>query len=346
MILQVKDLLDAMNQVRPALAQKDLVPQMTHYIFDGEMLSAYDDQISISFPFETEFSFSVKGNDFHNIISKLNPEKPVTITKEENEVKVKQGGRVAKFAQTDEKTLEPYLDSLFESMSAEFEELPKDFVTGLAMCYPCASGDASTGILACVLISGRRIISSDRIRIGMYKLDSDIDSQIIIKASAAHKLVSYDVTHYHVSDSWVHFMCENNSVFSARLIEPEDDFPDFEYLIEETAKSKTKVPIPDKIKEIIDFTSIMSEDDVYYKKAHFTVNEDKINIKCESKGRGSASATLKLKKKITDKKIRFTINPTFLLYAVGLTKTLKFTEEKVLLQAGNFNYLLALYGDD
>lgn len=346
MIIQVKDLLNALNQVKPALAQKELVPEMTSYIFDGEMVSTYDDQISISFPFETEFPFSVKGTDFHSIISKLNPDKPVTITKDENEVKVKQGGRVAKFAQNDEKALEPYLDSLFEAMNAEFDELPKDFVTGLSMCYPCASGDASTGILACVLITGRRIISSDRIRIGMFELDSDIDSQIIIKASAAQKLVHFDVTHYHISDSWVHFMCENNSVFSARLIEPEDDFPDFEYLIKETAKSKTKVPLPEKIKNIIDFTSIMSEDEVYYKKAHFTVKEDKINIRCESKGRGSASASIKLKKAVSKKVLKFTINPTFLLYAVGLTKTLKFTEDKVLLQAGNFNYLLALYGDD
>jgi hypothetical protein len=310
------------------------------------MVSTYDDQISISYPFETEFPFSVKGSDFHSIISKLNPDKPVTIIQVEDTVKVKQGSRIAKFAQTDEKALEPYLDSLFESMNAEFEELPKDFITALSMCYPCASGDPSTGILACVLIEGDRIISSDRNRIGMYKLDSGIDSRIIIKASAAHKLVHYDVTHYHVSDSWVHFMCENNSVFSARLIEPEDDFPDFEYLIKETAKSKTEVPIPDKIKEVIDFTSIMSEDDVYYKKAHFTVKEDKINIKCETKGRGSASASLKLKKAISKDVLKFTINPTFLLYAVGLTKVLKFTEDKVLLQAGNFNYLIALYGDD
>ena len=346
MELQVKDLLFALDKVKPALAQKELVPEMTHFIFDGDMISTYDDQISISYPFETEFPFSVKGNDFYSIVSKLNPDKPLTIIQVENEVKVKQGNRIAKFAQIEEKALEPYLDSLFESMNAEFEELPKDFVTGLAMCYPCASGDPSTGILACVLIEGRRIISSDRVRVGMYKLESDIAPRVIIKASAAHKLVQYDVTHYHVSDSWVHFMSEDNSIFSARMIEPEDDFPDFEYLIEEANKSKMKVPIPDEIKEIIDFTSIMSEDDVYYKKAYFTVDENKINIKCTSKGRGSASASLKLKKAVSEKQLKFTINPTFLMYAVGLTKMLKFTDNKVLLQAGNFNYLLALYGDD
>jgi len=231
MEIQVKDLLFALDQVKPALAQKELVPEMTHFIFDGEMVSTYDDQISISYPFETEFPFSVKGNDFYSIISKLNPDKPLTIVQGENEIKVKQGSRIAKFAQIEEKALEPYLDSLFESMNTEFEELPKNFVTGLSMCYPCASGDPSTGILACVLIEGCRIISSDRARVGMYELESDIASRIIIKASAAHKLVHYDITHYLISDSWVHFMCENNSVFSARMIEPEGDFPDFEYLI-------------------------------------------------------------------------------------------------------------------
>ena len=347
MKVKVEDLLKALNQVRPALATKELIPEMTHFIFDGETVSTYDDQISISFPFESDFEFSVKGNDFYNIISKLDTDKEVTLSLDGETVKVKQGGRSAKFAQTDEKALEPYLDSLFEAMNAEFEELPNDFVNGLSMCYPCASGDPSTGILACVMIEDDRIISTDRIRVGVYKLSSAIDSRVIIKASAAHKLVGYDLTHYHVSNSWVHFMCDSGAVFSIRLIEPEEDnLPDFEYLIKETDKSKVKVTIPEKIKELIDFTSIMSEDEIYYKKAYFTVEDKKIRIKCKTKGRGEASATIKMKKAVSKKKIEFVINPTFLLYAVGLTKVLKFTKEKVLLKAGGFNYLIALYGDD
>ena len=345
MKVKAEELLKALETVKPALAQKDIVPEMTHFVFDGNYLSAYDDKISISVEFQSDQTFCVKGDDLFNIISKLNKEKEVTITKKKDKVTVKQGRRSATLATSEGTFINEYIESVHDSISEEFSELPEDFVKGLSMCYPCASGDASSGVFNCVSVENNRILSSDRNRIGVYYLGSDIDEPFLIKASAVHKLVNYEITHYLVADKWVHFLTENDIIFSIRKVDAEDGFPDFIYLIEQAEKAKNKIDLPEEMKDMIDFASIMSEADVYYKKAFITIDGDKLTVKCKTKERGSAIASTKLKKS-SKKKIEFVINPTFLLYTIGLAKSIKVDGKKALLTAGDFKYLVALFGDD
>lgn len=56
-------LLDALNTVKPALAAKDLIEELTHVWFDGQTLVAYNDaDLGISVPFKTDFSGGVRGS--------------------------------------------------------------------------------------------------------------------------------------------------------------------------------------------------------------------------------------------------------------------------------------------
>lgn len=65
-----KKLLEALAIVEPSLATNDLIPALTHFWFTGTDITAYNDVISISVPFETEIVGSMKGKVLYDFLSK------------------------------------------------------------------------------------------------------------------------------------------------------------------------------------------------------------------------------------------------------------------------------------
>lgn len=56
-----EDLLKALSVAKPALAVKDLVPELTNFWFDGEHVMAFNDIIGIEVPCDSEFKGGVRG---------------------------------------------------------------------------------------------------------------------------------------------------------------------------------------------------------------------------------------------------------------------------------------------
>jgi DNA polymerase III sliding clamp (beta) subunit (PCNA family) len=70
-----KELLNALAIVEPSLATTDLIPVLTHFWFTGTEITAYNDAISISVPFETDFIGSIKGKVLYDFLSKCSASK-------------------------------------------------------------------------------------------------------------------------------------------------------------------------------------------------------------------------------------------------------------------------------
>ncbi|MCK5343207.1 MAG: hypothetical protein KAR20_07375, partial [Candidatus Heimdallarchaeota archaeon] len=62
MKVEVQKLLSALNVVNPAVSkrQKGGMEQMTHFIFTEDSVTAFDDQLCISYPIETGLKCTVK----------------------------------------------------------------------------------------------------------------------------------------------------------------------------------------------------------------------------------------------------------------------------------------------
>lgn len=56
-----KDLVNKLDLVSPAIADTNIIPVMTHFWFTGKSLMAYNDQIALSCPLETDFKGAVPG---------------------------------------------------------------------------------------------------------------------------------------------------------------------------------------------------------------------------------------------------------------------------------------------
>lgn len=85
------ELLEKLELVEPALAEGNLIPIMQHFWFTGTQLMAYNDQIAISTPFETEFVGAVPGGTITALL-KASRAKEVEVTPDGDNLAIKAAG--------------------------------------------------------------------------------------------------------------------------------------------------------------------------------------------------------------------------------------------------------------
>ena len=58
------NVLNILKMIKPGIASKDLVESMTYFFLSGNEIVTYNDRISITHPFQTNFSAFVKADSF------------------------------------------------------------------------------------------------------------------------------------------------------------------------------------------------------------------------------------------------------------------------------------------
>ena len=160
MKIKKEELLDVLYTVKPGLAKKAIIEQATHFIFTGDDVCTFNDQISISCPIETDFKCSVPADKFYEVINKIDSDE-ITIIQKDNELtingkKVKSGLAIS----TDDEVIK-MLDEMDFPDDKDWKKLPKDFSDGISLCSFSVSNDISHPYLSNILVSGKNIISSD-----------------------------------------------------------------------------------------------------------------------------------------------------------------------------------------
>lgn len=89
-MLERARLLGALETVAPALADNDLVPLFTHFIFTGNRLMAYCERLAISAPLKTEFKGAVPGKIMLDML-RASAAKNVDMQASSNGLKIKAG---------------------------------------------------------------------------------------------------------------------------------------------------------------------------------------------------------------------------------------------------------------
>ena len=88
MKVKKSELVDALSKVKPGLAKKEIVEQATHFIFSQGEIITFNDQISIMHPFDCDFDFSVKGEEFFKIVSGITEEE-IDLSLKDNTLHIK-----------------------------------------------------------------------------------------------------------------------------------------------------------------------------------------------------------------------------------------------------------------
>jgi len=216
--------------------------------------------------------------------------------------------------------------------------LPADFVKGLFLCMFSASSDMTKGILTCVHIDGKKVNSSDEVRISEYTMETAIDKEVLIPARNVVELVSFDIKDYCINENWAHFKTSEGVIFSSRIMAGDYE-KDFSPFLDVDAEA---FELPEGFKDIIESITFMTEGDVNIDKVvNLQIKDKKIICRAE-KEIGWIEKEVEFN---FDHNVTIQINPNFLSQVLEKATKLKAGEDRALFESGNFKHVIALPED-
>jgi DNA polymerase III sliding clamp (beta) subunit (PCNA family) len=340
--LNTQNLKDALEKVKPGLANKEFIETTTHYLFYQNKIITYNDKICISFNLDffpisfAEKIFSVKAKDFYNIIKTIKSSE-FTCKVSDKTFKIKSTDTEASInINTEDMSVKNMYDDLYNPQP-KFKALEnaEDFMKALSLCRFSASKDATNQNLYCVSVTKDRICSADNYRASYYNIEENIPS-FLIPATSVNELINYNVGKICVMDNWVHFETDENLRFSSRLVA--GDYPDLSPMFEK--KKSQKIILPSELSSILSEVSVMSQGDTDFEKEVDIHIENNV-LSCTSK---KDIGWLKKKMKIDshNKDFSFQINPVFLAQILNKSDQIEITDNIAYFATDKFSHLIAI----
>jgi len=326
-------LIEALEAVIPAIGKKNLQEQIPGFIFTGNDIVTYNEQLCIRYPFVTDFACAIPADEFYRILKGIE-EESIDINLDGESLFLKTNKTKAKLnIFFEESDILKSIGSIID-VKMKWKILPEEFVKAISLCIFSASKDISQGVLTCVYIGNGKILSSDNYRISMYELEG-INTSILFPLSSAKELTKFDIKEYCLIDSWVHFKTSDNVIFSSRVVK--ETYPDCDPYFELEGGSRLRMP--KELKGAVEAVTFFAAGEHIDKKITVSFQEDAILCTGESKhGWVKKKVPIKFKRK----PITFNINPIFFSEILNNITSARLTKGKALFKSGNFKHVLAL----
>jgi hypothetical protein len=337
MQVKKKDLIQALDTVKPGLAKRQIIEQSTHFVFADDEVVTYNGNMSIIHPFKTGLSCSAPADELYKILGKITQDE-VTLSHKNDELKI-DGGNVRGAVST--RSGSELLDNVKDlgvNKIKTWTPLPKDFLEGMELCIFSASKDMSDPVMTGLYIDQDTITSSDRFRVSRYILDGEVKKPFLLPAKVAAELIDYQVVEYCIKD-WVFFRTKGGTIIASRLILSRD-YPDMNEVLK---VSGTKLVLPKDFDQAVETAMVMLEADTASEKL-IDVQLAGHSIKCRGQ-KALGWIERELEKGVAIKEnVGFSINPDFLLIILKHTHQMIFANDnrKVVFKADNFVHLIAI----
>ena len=309
MQINKQKLLNALEAVKPGLANRELIEQSNTFGFVNNKIVTYNDSISIQAPIDLDIEGAVDATKFYGIINKMKAGKEgnIDISIEDDQIIIK--SKKAKSGLVLQSECKLPLEEI--NLDGKWKKLPSDFKEGLRICLPSVSNDFSRPIITCINIDGQYLRAGDGERMTKYKLNKKMKSLLSIPSQSVSQLLKYDVTHYLVDDDWGHFKTAD-VIFSCRVLV--EEYPDVDHLFDIEGQ---ELVFPKKIIEAIQRAEVFAKTDIS--------DDDLIQViigggKLTIKGEDNLGWYKEKMKIDSDIEIAFYTNPKFL---VDMFKTMK-----------------------
>jgi len=334
-----QELVDALTVVRPALAQRAINPQTTHFVFNKEHLIAYNDRIAILYPFKTDFQCSVAAEELYKILTGISLEEIVLSFKDDKIHIHGKGFNAGLATETGDAVLDLVAVLKIDKAKKNKLSLPEDFIEAITMCMFSASKDVSNPAMTCLLIEDKYVASTDDLRISEYKMKGEFKETILLPASSAIDLSSYKVTEYSIAPDkqWAFFFGDNGVIFCSRLVNAE--FPDYVPFME--GFDDNEIQLPKETRSMVEISSILTEgESIVDKEVTIEFGNGQMTIRGKNE-KGWIENEVETGWK-SDAVVQFAINPFFMLKILDHTTSMYYGEGKALFKSGEFHHVIAL----
>lgn len=336
MKIQKAELQRILENLRPGLAKRDIVSKLSDFTFLGDRICAFNDQISISHPFESEFECSVDGQNFYSVIVNI-PEGNIDLTLAESKLIIK-GEKAKASLVTSEGGGVLGKIKVPRIKSKKWKDLPEMFTKGVKLCSFSVSTDLTRPALTCIAVQGDKIFSADNLRISKFLLSTPVGDDFLITGVSAVILAKYPVTQYLKDDSWVHFKTEGDIIFSCRVIV--DVFPDVSEYFKVDGVS---FALPAELKNVVDSVSVVADEEFVVDQiiSVFLSKKDK-TIVCSGQGSlGSFERSCSLGVRIQSD-VAFNINPSFFSEVLYSGSEMTLGDNHALFTGDSFEHVMCL----
>lgn len=248
------ELLNALEIVRPGLANKEIMEQSTAFAFiDGDVVT-FNDEISIRHPVKgLNINGAVPAAALYQLLRKVNKDE-IEITKEANQILITAGRSKAGLAMETKISL-PIAEAI---QPGKFHNLPDDFIKAVQFALPCCDGNSKSSkpMLTCVHVNESGFVEgSNGQRIAHHKLKDKMPVKtFLVPATSMRALLRLPITKIAEGKGFIHFKTDEGTMMSCRLFE--DDFPDTAPFL--NIKNAQKLTLPKSIIDIMDRAGALS----------------------------------------------------------------------------------------
>ena len=314
------EFLEALNKVKPGLSSNEIIDQSTHFVFSNDFIFTFNDEIAVRVPFKTGLTCAVPSKELLAFVSRTKVEE-IELEFKDDELKAS-ASRIRTGIKSQGDINLP-IEEIALPKDFEWENLPDNFMSGLAMTIPYAGKDTISQSLECIHIQDNIMESCDNYRLSVFEMGSDWTGETLIPARNLAQLQRYDPIKYLSTADWVHFLNSDDTIFSTRPYA--DSFTDLDPLLDVQG---VEVTFPEELGQALSDAEIFVSD---AEQILVTVTISKSQIKVKGEGDiGWLEEIVRYKYK--GEEIAFTINPVYLKHILGSldniivgTNSIKFT---------------------
>ncbi|RLC88859.1 MAG: hypothetical protein DRJ03_01065 [Chloroflexi bacterium] len=340
MKLKREKLLGILEDVKPALAKKEIIEESGNFIFDHNRIITYNDQICVIHPLKCDFVCSVPSEEFYNLIKKLTDE-IVTLSMDGEWLTIKTKTTKAELAAAGETSILELVEQFPDFKP--WKKIPDKLLQAIKWCAFSASRNATLPYLTSVYISNKYVMATDELRISKYDLPAKMADDMMIPAEAAKQLLAFKPIKYSVKDGWCFFQNEHKVVFCTRVIDGK--YPARQYLNEFEFEGK-KVLLPAKLSEALEVAEVLADGQIVEeKRIDIKLKDGQLFIKAEKQDIGKLAKVMKVKYN-KRKAITMTINPIFLNEILTKTNKVVIGDDRALFKTGPFSHLVSLFTEE
>jgi DNA polymerase III sliding clamp (beta) subunit (PCNA family) len=335
-----KGLINVIKAIKPGLTKKDNTVELSEFVsFNDNEVVSYNSEISISYPYETGFMGSVKGDALLNILQKMPDDIKIEIKKEKLVITKKGKNKI-----TASLNLLPVQTNIWPEIPEEFEPLPDNIIEAIKFCLFSVSPDPAMGALNCILLDQHGVVSCDNFRATHYSLellDKEDDRKLLIPLNLAKILINYNIIKYAENDSWLFFEDDQGAIICCRKVE-------YEYPVKQVYglfKSKgERINLPDDFKSVLDRSEILSQIDIENQKiVKMEILKNKLIIS-SSGDVGAYKEEIKLD--YTGEDITILVNPVHMKHILNDCSEFILTESNISFKTDTFNHIIALISNE
>ena len=344
-------LLGAVKKVLPGVEKGNTtIDGADQILFTGNAVHSHNGEVAVTAPCNTNgLSFSVKGMDFYNVVSRLN-DLNITCTLNDKKLTVKGGRNKSVMALLAPDLIEEPVNAL-ELDQVEYKPVSEEFLDSVGICSISGNTDSTKGIAIGDYGDTSAIFAVDLNRVCLNVLSSKMESFYVDDNTFNEAIKVGTPKEYGVRSPWLYLRYEDGTVFSAHL-KPMDGFP-FENciaMIEAIPGSPiiTSGRLPNTLAEAVSRVSILASgvDTKNTKLVELTFHKDELELYAEKMG-GEASETIPWETPLEGdpKDAKVWIDTAFLLEASNKAMDFILTEvdssPAIVFKSGNYTHLVS-----